>query len=210
MEKVLLIGAHFDDVDLACGGTAAKLVAQGKKVYKLTLTDNVTHFAAKGIEVDYESSSEASRHVCDALGITEIKEFKPLPCNGLSYNTAIMQQVEAIIIKYDIDTVFAHYPEDMNTDHVEASKIALTAARHCPNFLYYQSNAYSTLSPFSPTFFIDISAYIQAKITALSYYPSVHDRFGRLFKTNFEREHVFGFLNGTEYCEGFVPIRIVE
>ena len=37
MERILMVGAHFDDVELGAGGTATKLAEQGKKVYKLTL-----------------------------------------------------------------------------------------------------------------------------------------------------------------------------
>ena len=55
-EKILAIGAHFDDVDLGVGGTLAKLSKQGKKVYKLTLTDNVTNYKDRDIVVGYESS----------------------------------------------------------------------------------------------------------------------------------------------------------
>ena len=35
---VLAIGAHPDDLELACGGTIAKLVQQGKKVALCELT----------------------------------------------------------------------------------------------------------------------------------------------------------------------------
>lgn len=42
MNNILIIGAHFDDAELGTGGTAAKLVKMGKKVYELTLTENVT------------------------------------------------------------------------------------------------------------------------------------------------------------------------
>ena len=55
MENILIVGAHFDDAELGAGGTAAKLVKQGKKVYKLTLTDNVTLFKQKNINVDFDS-----------------------------------------------------------------------------------------------------------------------------------------------------------
>ena len=40
MQNVLMIGAHYDDTDLGAGGTAARLSAEGKNVYKLVLTDN--------------------------------------------------------------------------------------------------------------------------------------------------------------------------
>lgn len=51
MENVLIVGAHFDDAELGAGGTAAKLASEGKNVYKLTLTDNVTKFDAMNINV---------------------------------------------------------------------------------------------------------------------------------------------------------------
>lgn len=42
-----------------------------------------------------------------------------------------MQKVEDILYKSKIDTVFIHFLNDLNQDHIEASKIYLTAARHC-------------------------------------------------------------------------------
>ena len=42
MKNILAIGAHFDDIELAVGGTLNFLSKKGRKVYKITLTDNVT------------------------------------------------------------------------------------------------------------------------------------------------------------------------
>ena len=44
VENILVIGAHFDDAELGCGGIMTRFAHEGKKVYKLTLTDNVTDF----------------------------------------------------------------------------------------------------------------------------------------------------------------------
>ena len=210
MKNILMVGAHFDDVDLACGGTAAKLVALGMRVYKLTLTDNVTQFHQKEIYVDFDSSQAASNKLCKLLGITEINDFPHEACNHLSYSKELMQRIEKIIIDLQIDTVFTHFPEDMNTDHVEASKLCLTAARHCDNILYYQSNAYLTMSPFSPNYFVDITEFVDLKRKGLEFYPPEHNRFGRLFSTNFDRERTYGFLCNREYCEGFVLLKKVD
>ena len=54
MKNILIVGAHYDDAELGAGGTAAKLAAEGKNVYKLTLTDNVTKFSQMNINVAYE------------------------------------------------------------------------------------------------------------------------------------------------------------
>lgn len=210
MNNVLIIGAHFDDAELGAGGTAAKLVSEGKKVYKLTLTDNTTKFTQKNINVDYDSSKRQSAEACKVLGITEITDFEPVECSTLAYNKEIMQRVEKVIYDYKIDTVFIHFGTDMNQDHVAASQICITAARHCSNILQYQSNGYILDNVFYPTYFIDISDFVQKKREALACYSGEHDRFNRLFETNIERNHIWGYGNEVEYAEGFKIVKFLQ
>ena len=56
MENILIIGAHYDDAELGAGGTGAKFAAEGKKVYKITLTDNETNYTQMHIQVDAVAS----------------------------------------------------------------------------------------------------------------------------------------------------------
>lgn len=209
MKNVLMIGAHFDDVELGCGGTAAKLVAEGKNVFKLTLTDNVTNYNDKNIFVDYKSSAESSAKACNILGIKEIK-FPVQKCNNLMYSTELMQKLEKIIADYQIDTVFMHFSDDVNQDHIEASKISKTASRYCDNVLAYQSNTYILSSSYYPSYFFDISKYIEKKKSALAQYGYEHDRFGKLFSSNISRNKVWGYGNHVDYAEGFVVIKMLE
>lgn len=182
----------------------ARLSSEGKNVYKLTLTNNVTKSSHLHINVEYESSVKESALACEMLGVHEITEFQPIECNQLFYNTETMQKVEDTIYKYNIDTVFLHYYDDLNQDHISASKICLTAARHCDNILLYQSNLYVLPHIFTPTFFFDISDYIEKKKAALYKYTGDHNRFNALFETNIERNHVWGYSNKCAYAEGFV------
>lgn len=210
MENILIVGAHYDDTELGVGGTAAKLSAFGKKVYKLTLTDNITEFNQRDIFIQNKSCMEQSERACKILGITEITEFVTFPCCELEYNKEAMQMVERIIFELDIDTVFMHFSNDMNQDHVEAARICLTAARHCKNIFQYQSNGYILDNAFYPTYFVDISEFIDRKQQALECYGQEHNRFNRLFNNNIERNHIWGFANEVEYAEGFRVIKIVE
>ena len=205
MQNILMIGAHYDDVELGCGGTAAKLAAEGKNVYKLTLTDNVTRSQHLHLNVEYETSVRESAKACEVLGINEVTEFEPVECCQLFYNTDMMQRIEDVIYKYQIDTVFMHYVDDMNQDHIEASKLCLTAARHCENIFFYQSNMYQLTHQFNPTFYVDISDYIDKKEEALAQYTGDHNRNNALFQTNMERNHIWGYTNLVEYAEGFMP-----
>lgn len=208
MNNILVIGAHFDDAELGCGGTMAKLAAQGKNVYKLTLTDNVTHFKQMNISVSFEDSLSDSAKACEVLGVTEICDFEFAECNHLQYSSEFMQKVESIIFDYQIDTVFAHFYADANQDHVEASRICRTAARHCKNFFYYQSNGYVREESFHPTFFIDVSDYIEKKKASLAQYQSAHNRGDRLFETSIINNAVWGYANRVDYAEGFVPLKV--
>lgn len=69
-----------------------------------------------------------SKRACDILGIQEITDFTKVPNCNSTYTTELMQRVEAIILKYNIDTVFMYSENDMNHDHVEAARICKVAA----------------------------------------------------------------------------------
>lgn len=210
MNNVLIVGAHYDDTELGAGGVAAKLASMGKNVYKLTLTNNITKFKHMNINVEYEASVKQSADACKKLGINEIKEFKPIDCTKLVYNTETMQRIEDILYRYKIDTLFMHFDHDMNQDHIEAAKLCLTAGRHCDNLLQYQSNGYILNNEYYPTYFVDISNYINQKIEALEQYGDEHNRFNKLFQINVERNHVWGYSNQVEYAEGFKIIKMLE
>ena len=207
-ENILVIGAHFDDAELGCGGTMAKYAAEGKKVYKLTLTDNKTNFVQRNISVGFEDSLSDSNKACKVLGVEEITDFNFIDCNELEYDTKVMQQIEKIIFEKNIDTVFIHYPHDMNRDHIAASHLSETAARHCKNILYYQSNGYILNNAFYPTVFIDISDFYDKKKESLQQYRGDHNRYDRLFDISLARTEIWGYANEIPYAEGFVPLKI--
>lgn len=209
MDNILIIGAHYDDAELGAGGTAARLAEEGKNVYKITLTDNETKFDAFNVNVSPSESREQSAKACEKLGITEISEFEPEKCSELEYSKRVMQKVEEFIFKYEIDTVFIHYSDDCNHDHIESYLICKTAARHCRNILMYQSNIYLAQNQFTPTVFFDITDYIDLKKEALSQYGEEHNRFNQLFEAVLAKNKVYGYSLKTEYAEGFMPIKMM-
>lgn len=209
MENILIVGAHFDDAELGAGGTAAKLAAEGKKVYKLTLTDNVTKFDAMNINVAYESSRAQSAKACEVLGVQEITDFDPVECSKLEYSKELMQKIEKYVIDLNIDTIFMHFNADMNTDHVAASRLCLTAGRHCKNIIQFQSNGYVLENVYYPTFFVDISDFVDKKREALACYGKEHNRFDSLFEVSIDRNRVWGYSNKVKYAEGFNIIKML-
>lgn len=206
-ERNLIIGAHYDDAELGAAGTGAKLAAAGRAVYKITLTDNRTVSKHLSLDIRSDTSAAESRAACDILGVTEL-DFEPVPCCELIYSTPMMQRLEDVIFDLSIDTVFIHFEDDFNQDHVEASRLCRTAARHCKNIFAFQSNAYTLPSPYYPTVFSDISDFADVKMKALRCYENQHNRFDSLFDTTMSRNRVWGYAHKVDYAEAFVPIKM--
>jgi bacillithiol biosynthesis deacetylase BshB1 len=64
---VIAVGAHPDDVEIACGGTLAKLVQQGYRVGIVDLTDGEPTPNSPGPEVRHQEALAAAK----ALGVRE-------------------------------------------------------------------------------------------------------------------------------------------
>ena len=207
MENILIVGAHYDDTELGAGATAARLVAQGKNVYKITLTDTEVLSEKMNLDIKAERASENSRAACNVLGVKEI-EFTTAPYGELKYEKKMMQELENIINEKEIDTVFFHFKNDYNSDHVAAHQICMTAARHCRNLLMYQSNPYIVVEAFYPDIFFDVSDYIELKRKALSCYDEEHNRQGNLFETNIERNRLWGYGIHSKFAEGFMAVKM--
>ena len=154
MRKILAIGAHFDDVELAAAGTLNYLSNKGAEVFKITLTDNVTKSKELKLNVKFQSSLKSSQKACKIIGVKHIENKMKKKCNFLKYDTNLMQYLEKIIFENQIDTVFTHYKDDVNKDHVACHEIAVTAARHCKNIFTFQSNFHLSSNSFPPTFLI--------------------------------------------------------
>ena len=71
MKKILAIGDHFDDIELAAAGTLNYLSNKGAEVFKITLTDNVT----KSKELKLKEGFDGSKLI-NALEKKRIKSSK--------------------------------------------------------------------------------------------------------------------------------------
>jgi LmbE family N-acetylglucosaminyl deacetylase len=209
MKNILAIGAHFDDVELAVGGTLCNLAKKKKNIFKLTLTDNVTKSKNLKLNIDYLTSKKSSVKACKILGIKEIENLMIRNCTELKYEVKLMQYIEDIIFEKKIDTVFMHYDNDLNQDHIVSYEICKTASRHCKNVLMYQSNFYISSKIFSPNFFVDISDTVDLKKKSLNSYSSQHNRKNKLFDTTILRNKVWGTSIGVDYAEAFLPVKFL-
>ncbi len=177
---ILAIGAHPDDVELACGGTLALLAERGRRVGILHLTrgEAGTRGTAK------EREGEAERAAAE-LGATAI-EFLDCGDGGLRTGPAEEDALIAVLRRLAPELVLGPPPADRHPDHDRAYRLVKAACfyaglakrggpgrtgqggPHRPAALW----SYMQHDPFEPSFIVDVTRSWDAKLKALACYES--------------------------------------
>jgi LmbE family N-acetylglucosaminyl deacetylase len=208
--NILAVGAHYDDIELGCGGSIARLAEEGNNVYGITLTNSETHYEERNIHRTTEQAIAEAEKAGTVVGLQLIKLPYEQADNGkLAYDTELMRELEKFIVEKNVEMIFTHWQYDMNTDHAAASKISIVAARHVHNILQYRSNWYQPDRSFNGIYYIDISNHINKKIESIEAYSGEIDNRSQEWINSFiDNNRSYGFSIGVEYAEVFEPIRI--
>ena len=208
--NILAVGAHFDDVELGCGGTLARFASEGHNVYVYVAT-NSGYSNEKQMTV--RSSSVALEEGQKAFKIMGAKElicgrFETLK---VEFTEELNVEIINIIKEHEIELLFTHWYGDIHHDHQAVSKASLHSARHVPKILMYRSNWYQAPYPFNGSFYVDISDFWSIKEQAVSAHESEINRTGKKWLSFFENEAVnAGQKVGVKYAEVFEPLKWVE
>lgn len=178
---VLVVAAHPDDEALGCGGTMARLAAQGAAVHTPFLTDGVSARE----KVDAEASAARQRMgdaAAAALG-TIAPAYLDFPDNRID-SVPLLDVVVAIerhAATLAADIVLTHDAHDLNRDHRCCAQAVLTAFRPMPGQTVRRILGFEVLSSsewtfgvtggrFTPSVFVDIEAYQVQRQAALRCY----------------------------------------
>lgn len=208
--NILAIGAHHDDIELGAGGTLARLVKEGHKVFGIILTNSETHYDIKNIHRTKSTAIKEGKTAAKIIGYKLLETPKKLAANNgeLQYNSKFMRFLEDIIDEHNIDWLFTHWQYDMNTDHEASAKLSIVAARHLPRILMYRSNWYQPDRSFNGIMYSDISSTIEVKKLAIEAYAGeIKNRSREWANTFIDTNRSFGFSIGTAYAEVFEPVR---
>ena len=178
---VLAIGAHPDDVELACGGTLALLAARGRRVGILHLTRGEA--GTRGTA--QQRLAEAERAAA-ALGAACV-EFLDCGDGGLRIGEAEENSLIAVLRRLRPELVLGPAPTDRHPDHGRAHRLVAAAcfyaglarrgglawrdgagSPHRPAAVF----SYMQHDPFPPSFIVDVTASWEAKLAALDAYSS--------------------------------------
>ncbi len=198
---VLAIGAHPDDIELACGATLAKLHDAGHRIRGLVLTQG-EQGGNEEIRPD-EALSGAS-----FLGLESVQVMQYQDTRLDQQELQILATIEDVIRGCQPDLIFTHSSHDLHQDHQAVHRATLRAARNHSNILCYESP--SATAEFSPTFFVDIGDYIDVKIESVKEH---WDQRGKPY-VHSERLHGVALFRGsqakTRYAEAFEAVRILS
>ena len=204
--NVLAIGAHFDDVELGCGGSLARHIANNDTVYIYVATDSA-YGTYGGNEI--RSGETARREGQRSAGLLGAH----LICGTQStFMLAFNEETDAAIVKIveekKIDCVYIHWSGDVHHDHFHLAKAAMHATRHIPRVLMYRSNWYVSDEAFRTDFYVDISETWEMKKRMIMCHESECSRVGNTWIDYFDREALNNGLKvGVERAEGFQTVK---
>lgn len=183
--NVLVLASHPDDEVLGCGGTIARLAAEGHRVTIAILGQGAaSRHASDSAEgsAAVRALKEKSHEAASILGATEALHFG-LPDNRFDSRDLldVVKIVEELGRTAQPDEVYTQHGGDLNVDHAVTFRAAMTAFRPLPGnrvrALYAYEVASSTewaFGQFAPAFvpdtFVDISDFLEAKLKALAVY----------------------------------------
>jgi len=225
---ILAFGAHPDDVELGCGATIAKEVANGKKVGIIDLTRGELGTRGTAETRDQEASDAAK-----ILGVT-VRENLAF-ADGFFVNDKQHQlEIIKMIRKYQPEIILCNAIDDRHIDHGKGSQLVSDACflsglikietkvdgeiqdKWRPKQVYH----YIQWKNLEPDLAVDVSGYMDVKMASVLAYktqfydPNSNEPQTPISSKNFTdsiayRARDLGRLIGTEFAEGFTVERYV-
>lgn len=206
--NILAVGAHFDDVELGCGGTIAKHTKHGDTVWIFVATNSGYSNYARRILREKEVALEEGLAAANILGAT-------LMCGDhnthyVEYNDDLVLPIVKIVEENHIDVMYTHWIHDVHRDHFIVGRASLSAGRRVPRVLMYRSNYYDTYDAFAGNFYVDISDTFDLKVEAVRAHQSEMNRVGEKWIQFFHNQNQNdGQKIGVAYAEVFQAVRYV-
>jgi bacillithiol biosynthesis deacetylase BshB1 len=223
---ILAFGAHPDDVELGCGGTLAKEIANGKKVGIIDLTRG--ELGTRGSADIRDSESAAAAKILGVVVRENLRMRDGFFVNDEKHQIEIIKMIR----KYQPEIVLCNAIEDRHIDHGRGSRLVSDACflsglrkieteldgqnQHAyrPKLVYH----YIQWRNIEPDFVVDISGYNDKRVAAILAYgsqfydPNSNEPETPIATKNFleslnYRAQDLGRLIGAEYAEGFTAER---
>lgn len=222
-DRALVVIPHPDDGEGGCGGTIAKWIANGTKVYYLLCTDG-----SRGTDDLTMEPSKLSRireteqeNAAKILGVEEVVYLRH-PDGELEDTQNFRGQIVREIRRSKPDVVLTtephRFPEHQHRDHRMSGQVTLDACfPYARDPFHFSEHLTEGLAPHKvgsilfwgsaePRIFVDITDTIDRKVDALSQHVSQLGD-GRAGRFVIQRAKQLGNQAGVLYAEGFREIK---
>lgn len=160
--RMLVIGAHPDDVEIGIGGTIHRRAEAGWDVTVLTLS----HGACGG---DPDRRRREAAEAARVMGARLVIE--DLPDGSIVDNSSTIQTIERTVHRVQPDVVLVHSDRDTHQDHRAVHRATLVAARRVPRVACYQSP--SATVNYRPNRFVELrDRDVESKLAAIDAHRS--------------------------------------
>ena len=209
--KILAVGAHLDDIELACGGTLAKAIAGGHQVKVLIMSKSGYTNRDGVIQRKDEIAVEEGTNALHKLGIQDI-EILDFPTKDIPWHSDVVTAIDVVLAQYNPDVIFTHHPFDTHQAHAGVANATIAAARRQNTVFFYEPIAPSGRSyvAFKPDLYVDIDSTLEKKLASLREHKSEYNKFdgenwieGVRCRCGFR-----GYEIGKKYAESFEVLRI--
>ncbi|WIM68655.1 PIG-L deacetylase family protein [Corynebacterium breve] len=157
--SVLIVAAHPDDLEIACGSTIAKLVDSGHQVHGIIMSDG----ADGG---DAAVRPDEARAGATFLGLSSVTVLSLTDRALDEHMNEMIDAIEAKMGAKQPDLIFTHSKNEVHQDHLAVHRAVMRAARNHHSILCFESP--SVTADFSPTVFIDVTDYSDVKAEAIA------------------------------------------
>ena len=207
----MAIGAHLDDIEIACGGTLAKAVESGHEVRALVMSRSGYTDKDGRMQRSDDVAVKEGLDALHTLGITNI-EILDFETKDIPFRSDVVNAIDVRMAAYDPDIVFTHHPFDTHQAHEGVAKASIAAARRKNTVFFYEPITPSGRSyvAFKPAMYVDIESTLEKKIESLKCHSSEYNKFGAedwiegvRCRCGFR-----GYEIGKKYAEAFEILRL--
>ena len=216
-KRILVISPHPDDETIALGGSIAKFIDTGSEVHILTISGHLPPLYDRDV---YETTVKETKEAYKIMGVEEFK-FLEIPATMVKDEPVhkLNGLISSNINEFNPEIVLIPFP-DRHIDHRVIFDSCMVATRPVGKGKQIEMIAtYETLSEthwnapyvemnFIPNLVVDVSSYIEIKVSALECFKSQISKNGPRSTEAIRALAKFrGSQSGFEYGEALYIIR---
>lgn len=202
--KIIVVGAHPDDPETACGGTMALLAEEGHEVVSAYLTKGEAGLHGKTYD---EAAAIRTKEALDACKVINARaEFLGQIDGNTEITASRYDALYNFFAKEKPDMVITHWPVDRHRDHRICSVLVYDAwwkLNRIFDLYYFEVESGSQSQNFNPTHFVDITSVVEKKHKAC--YCHVSQDMATVYREYHEIMEKFrGMEASCPYAEAFI------